>query len=166
MENQRVVRTRRDRPGLEKAADRADITPSSRSPPMTAPTERALWYNSTVRHWLRYQFLAPRLDLYLINYLDLMLVLNFAWILTARARRCIRRYGAAWTSTGAKTYRWCEPAKRQRARGHARSLAPTFRTGAHGPSWTLCDILLRHDHAPGLMFVNNAQLPEALAACS
>src|SRR6187397_501890 len=35
MANQHVVRTRRDRAGLEKGADRADITPSSRSPPMS-----------------------------------------------------------------------------------------------------------------------------------
>jgi hypothetical protein len=44
--------------------------------------ETVLWSASGTGGSLLHQFLVPRLDLYLINYLAILLVLNFAWVAT------------------------------------------------------------------------------------
>jgi hypothetical protein len=46
----------------------------------TLPQEQVLWNTSTVKQSMVEQLLIPRLDLYLIQYLAMILVLNFAWL--------------------------------------------------------------------------------------
>jgi hypothetical protein len=48
----------------------------------TLPNQAILWHTGTTNDSLLRQFLIPRLDLYQVNYAVLLLVLNFAWILT------------------------------------------------------------------------------------
>ncbi len=49
----------------------------------TLPNTAVMWYGGTTNDSLVRQFLVPRLDLYQVNYAVLLLVLNFAWIITA-----------------------------------------------------------------------------------
>jgi hypothetical protein len=48
----------------------------------TLPNEAVIWYGGTTNESPVRQFLVPRLDLYQVNYAVLLLVLNFAWIVT------------------------------------------------------------------------------------
>jgi hypothetical protein len=49
----------------------------------TRPNEQIIWSGSSTNESLVSQFLVPRLDLYQVNYAVLILVLNFAWIMSA-----------------------------------------------------------------------------------
>jgi len=50
---------------------------------LASPGQSVIWHTGTTNDSLLYQFLAPRLDLYQVNYAVLILVLSFGWVVSA-----------------------------------------------------------------------------------